>query len=262
MSEILIDTPRGVCLAGTFIDPVDTGDAAVVFSHPFLSDRHSSGHFDRLARAYRAAGYATLAFDYSGHGASGDEIITLDALIEDLRAASGWLADRGLPRQVLHAHSFGATVALAARPMQAQALVLSSPAIGPVSYDWTEIFSDIQLSDLERYGATTIPDDSPSVRRQFTISKQTLIDLSMNEADRLLDGLEAPTLIVHDGADAESGLLEMTQEAFALLPNGSRVEVVADAVFGLGEGVERLDAHAVAWALQWVPIARETQSMR
>mgnify|MGYP001696738713 CR=1 FL=1 len=36
--------------------------------------------FDSLGRALRRAGYATLTFDYSGHGASGDEIITFDQL--------------------------------------------------------------------------------------------------------------------------------------------------------------------------------------
>ena len=50
--------------------------------------------FDSLGRVLRRAGYATLAFDYSGHGGSGDEIITFDPLIEGFRAASGWLADQ------------------------------------------------------------------------------------------------------------------------------------------------------------------------
>ncbi|WP_022869035.1 alpha/beta hydrolase [Schaalia vaccimaxillae] len=262
MSEILIQTPRGVCLSGTFVNPVDTGDAAVIFSHTFLGDRHSSEHFDRLAKTYRAAGYATLEFDYSGHGASGDDIITLEAMVEDLRAASGWLVDQGFGRQVLHAHSFGATVALTARPSAIGSYVLSSPAIGPVSYEWNRIFSDIQLSDLEVYGTTTIPDDSSSVRQQFTISKQTLVDLSMTEPDKLLHNLDVPTLIIHDSADNESGLLAMTLDIFPQLPDGSRVEVVSDADFGLGQDVNRLDEPALAYAQQWVPVARETSHIR
>ena len=72
MSQITIQTPRGVSITGTFTRPVDCRDAAVIFSHSFLSDRHASVMFDALGRAMRRAGYATLAFDYSGHGESGD----------------------------------------------------------------------------------------------------------------------------------------------------------------------------------------------
>ncbi|WP_115728352.1 alpha/beta hydrolase [Actinomyces culturomici] len=256
MVETRIPTPRGVTLAGTFVNPVDSGDAAVLFSHSFLADRHSAEHFDRLGRLYRAAGYATLEFDYSGHGASGDEIITLDAEVEDLRAASGWLADQGFGRQLVHAHSFGATVALTARPTAVLAYVLSSPTIGPMSIDWTQIFSDDQLGDLEQIGATSIPDDSGSMRRQFTISKQTLVDLSLGDAHKLLDGLEQPTLIIHDSVDEELGLVAATQEAFHLLPDGSRVEIVSNARFGAGERVEALDAPSLEWAHRWVPVVR------
>ena len=101
-------------LSGTFTRPVDCRDAAVIFSHTFLSDRHASGMFDMLGRALRRAGYATLSCDFSGHGESGDEIIAFEPLIEDFRSASGWLADQGFERQVCVGHEFGATVALRA----------------------------------------------------------------------------------------------------------------------------------------------------
>lgn len=140
MSEVLIETPRGLSLSGSFVNPVDSTDCAVLFSHSFLSDRHSGGHFDRLAGHYRTAGYATLAFDYSGHGLSDDDIITLDSHAEDLRAASGWLADQGFHRQLIHAHSYGATVAMNAAPPAATTMVLSGAVLGPVSYDWQAIF--------------------------------------------------------------------------------------------------------------------------
>lgn len=259
MVETRILTPRGVTLAGAFVSPVDSVDAAVLFSHSFLADRHSAEHFDCLVRQYRAAGYATLDFDYSGHGQSGDEIITLEAEVEDLRAASGWLADQGYSRQIVHAHSFGASVALTARPKAVLTYVLSSPRIGPMSVDWRQIFSEDQLADLEQIGATSIPDDSASTRRQFTISKQTLADLSMGDAHKLLDGLDKPTLIIHDATDAEFGLLEMTQEAFPLLPDGSRVEVAQDAFFGESINVEALDAPSLEWVRRWVPVVRRSK---
>ena len=236
--------------------------------------------FDALGRAMRRAGYATLAFDYSGHGESGDEIITFDPLIEDFRSASGWLADQGFTRQICVGHEFGATVALRARPPAVQTYVLVSPVLGPLSYDWNLVFSDVQLSDLERHGTTTIPNDSESVRRHFTINKATLADMSMVSGEKALRGVTAPILITHDSFDEETGLVDRTRDAFHLLPVGSLVEMTeppagivgeytpVDGVPVSDEAVARalrassaaslpeLPDVAVQWASRWVPVGR------
>lgn len=236
--------------------------------------------FDVLGRAMRRAGYATLTFDFSGHGGSGDEIIAFDPLIEDFRSASGWLVDQGFERQVCVGHEFGATVALRACPPAVQTYVLVSPVLGPLSYDWHDVFSDVQLSDLELHGTTTIPDDSESVRRQFTISKRTLADMSMVSAQEVLHGLSVPVLITHDSFDSETGLLDRTRDAFHMLPDGSLVEMIVppDSVAGeytppggmpaAGEVVERamhvsnsanlptLPDVASQWVSRWVPVSR------
>ena len=78
----------------------------------------------------------------------------------------------------------------------------------------------------------------------------------MGDAHKLLAGLDKPTLIIHDATDAEFGLLEMTQEAFPLLPDGSRVEVAQDAFFGESINVEALDAPSLEWVRRWVPVVR------
>lgn len=256
MSEVRITTPRGLLLAGSFINPVDAVDAAVLFSHSFLANRHSGEHFDRLARVYRAAGYATLEFDYSGHGLSDDDIITSEHQVEDLRAASGWLADQGFPRQLIHGHSFGAVTAMLSRPRAAETMILSGAVTGPVSYDWESIFSPVQLDELEEHGVTTIPDDSPGPRRNFTISKQTLVDLSMVDTRAVLGGMTHPLLLVHDADDEQIGLVEMTQKHFNLLPRGSKLEVVHNARFGAGESPRVLSDLALAWARVHLPIIR------
>ena len=236
--------------------------------------------FDALGRTMRRAGYATLAFDYSGHGESGDEIITFDPLIEDFRSASGWLADQGFTRQICVGHEFGAAVALRSRPPAVQTYVLVSPVLGPLSYDWNLVFSDVQLSDLERHGTTTVPNDSASVRRHFTINKATLADMSMVSAEKALRGIDMPVLITHDAFDEETGLLDRTRDAFHLLPDGSVVDMTAPPVGIIGEytpvdGVPVVDeavdralaasgsAHlpalpdvAVRWVSRWVPAGR------
>ena len=256
MSEITILTPRGVELSATFINPVDSGDAAVLFSHSVLADRRSIGHFRQLAAAYRGAGYATLEFDYSGHGLSSDDVIVQANQIEDIKAASGWLADQGFTRQIIHAHSFGAHPALSAHLPAARTHILSGAALQPMSFDWEAIFAEQQLDDLETRGATTIPDDSPGPRTHFTISKQTLADLSLTDTAELVSNLEHPVLVLHDADDEEIGLVEVTQESFPLLPAGSRVEVVRDESLSDDQTPTALIDTALTWAKLQVPVVR------
>ncbi len=254
MSEVQIVTPRGISLAGTFVDPVDSTNAAVIFSHSFFNDRSSGGYFNQLAGLYRSLGYATLQFDYSGHGASDDDMILVDLQAEDLRSASGWLADQGFTRQILHGHSFGTLAPLRARPNAVSSMILSGVITGPLSFDWEQIFSEGQLDQLERTGRTRVEDDSPNQRSYFEISRQTLQDLSLNEPAELVDNLAYPVLLLHDLDEEQAGLLDMTTDIFSRLPDGSRVEAVRDHSFQADEKVAYLGQLCKKWALQHVPV--------
>lgn len=249
-----IFAPRGATLAGTFINPVDSTDAAVVFSHSFLADRKTGLHFERLAAAYRALGYATLQFDYSGHGRSSDEPITMAAMLEDLRSASGWLADQGFTRQLLHGHSFGALPALLGRPPAVETMVLSGPITGPLSYNWEDLFSSEQLEELERTGVMSIYDDSPGPREYFRISQEILSDITMNQPAQLVEHLDCPVLLIHDGDDQQRGLLELSREILPLLPQGSRIVEVLDSSFCDGENLDALSDAAKQWAGERLPV--------
>ncbi|WP_099332936.1 alpha/beta hydrolase [Actinomyces minihominis] len=259
MSEVEITTPRGVTLRGTFVSPVDTQDAAVVFSHSFLCDRQSSPHFPLLAARYRQLGYATLIFDYSGHGASDDDPITSENRVEDLRAASGWLADQGFNRQLLHAHSSGSISALRSRPKAVKAVFLSSPILGPLDFEWEKIFSPDQLEELERQHETRIYEDTNSGRTSFQVTQQTLIDLSLNTAESLLTGLEQPTMILFDEGDVERGVDVQAKDVVRLLPEGSHLEIASGEDFSREDQLPAMWKRAEKWVRDQVPLARKTR---
>lgn len=250
MVEIEIVTPRGAKLSGTLINPVDSTDAAVIFSHPLLCDRESSPHFPELAAKYRSLGFATLIFDYSGHGLSDDQPITMDRRTEDLRAASGWLADRGFGRQVLHAHSTGSISALKAGAPAIEAVFLSSPITGPMDFEWEAIFSPEQLEDLESKQATKVPDDSSGPRTFFEFTPQTLLDLSLNSEEELLAHLDVPTFVVYDQLDIERGVTGGASSLAGKLPSGSVVEIVRQSDFSQAENIDLLADMATRWAVR------------
>ncbi|MDU0968506.1 MAG: alpha/beta fold hydrolase [Actinomycetaceae bacterium] len=259
MSDVRFITPRGVELAATFTAPVDTRDAAVVFAHGFLTDRHAVGWFDKFGARYRAAGYATLAFDFSGCGASEDDVITLDHEVEDLRSACSWLAEQGFTRQIIHAHGTGAEAALKARPPHTQAMVATSPVVEPRAIEWDQVFSPTQIDQLETLGHTAIPNDieHDGDREQFVISKQTLLDLSMADPEQLLVNLPFPALFLFDEIDVERGLAPLT-DALDYLPANCAQQVLDGARFSAGasaptSGLEDEWNAAHAWVTRHVP---------
>ncbi|MPV37428.1 alpha/beta hydrolase family protein [Georgenia subflava] len=253
MAEVAITTPRGVTLAGTF-EP-GTGSTAVLFAHGFLSDRHSSLRFDILASAYRTAGHATLQIDFSGCGASDDDVVTVAGEVEDLRSASAWLTEQGFGVQAIHAHSFGTLAALRAQPTDVVTMVLTGPLTGPMSYPWEEIFSPAQLDDLEAVGHARIPDDNEAAAREYSvISRQTLADYSLIDQAELLGAARVPVLLVHGESDAnETELVTLSREGLPLLPDGSRLEIIDGAAHGMRDRIDVVAELALAWLAEHLP---------
>ena len=101
---------------------------------------------------------------------------------------------------------------------------------------------------------TTIPDDTPGPRRNFTISKQTLVDLSMVDSNAVFSALKHPVLLIHDQDDEQVGLVEMTQTNFPRFPEGTQVEVVRGARFAVGQNPRALSDASLAWAKLRVPL--------
>ena len=234
MAEFQIQTPGGVHLAGQLTRPVDTHDAVVIFVHGFLSDRHGDGWFDALGRVFRRNGYATCAFDMSGSGLSETCPITVADQQLDLRAISGWLMEQGLTRQVIYAQGFGAKVALSARPRHVQAMVCTLPLVASQSFDWSDIFSDEQLEQLDKAGQCLIEDDLNPLRTSQIVSRQSLNDISQSDASELLDSQRCPVLILAGDGPEHADVLEACSNNFHLLPDGSKVVTIPSdyAAFG------------------------------
>ena len=269
MTEVRIDTARGIRLAGTLTLPegaapldVETlqervshgaavpvrGEAAILLAHSFLTDRHGvAGRLDRLAEHYRGQGFATLQFDFSGLGCSDDDVITLAGEVEDLQAAAGWLAGLGYARLGVHANGLGATATLLARPESVRTAVLVGAIVGPQSILWEHVFSPDQLDQLDRHGLTRLVDDNPNPRRWNVLSKQTLADVSLQSPETTMADLSWPVLMVHGALtdecpDSEAG----ATEGFPMLPDGSRLQQVH------GDDADAAQAEVARLAIEWV----------
>lgn len=250
MTELRIATSRGITLAATlmlpdgvpplFVDALGHGDgmsgtggaerseAVVVFAHDFLTDRHGlDGHLDAFAARYRAVGYATMQFDFSGLGESDDEPVTVANEAADLHAVLGWLHTYGYRRIGVQANGFGATALLRARPEVATAAVMSGPVVGPQSILWENVFSPEQLDELAAHGATRISDDNLNTRQWVIVTKETLADVSLQDPSDIMADLPWPVLmmsgaLIEEFPDCAAGIAE----GFALLPDGSQLRQI------------------------------------
>ena len=269
MTDVRIDTARGVTLAGTLMLPADADpldlqsletaldhnpdraparlEGMVILAHDFLTDRHGlEGRLDALATRYQEAGLATFSFDFSGLGESDDDVITLAGEVEDLQAVSGWLARHGFTRQGIHANGFGATAALLARPDTVRTAVVVGAVVGPQSILWEEVFSPEQLDELDRHGLTRLMDDNPNRRKWDVLSKETLADVSLQTPEKTMADLPWPVLMLNGALTNEfPDTVQTASYGFKFLPEGSQLaEVHGD------RGAEALDEiaeHSIAW---------------
>lgn len=249
MTEVRIATPRGITLAGTMrlpegVEPLDVEavqaraaegaeaplrkEGAVILLHDFLTDRHGlSRRLDAMAARYRAAGLATLQFDFSGLGDSDDDVVTLAKEAEDLQAAAGWLADLGYVRTAIHANGTGGTAALIGRPEQVRTAVVVGAVVGPQSILWENVFSPEQLDELDTHGITRLPDDNPNAREWDVLSKETLADVSLQTPEKTMADLPWPILMLHGALTDEFPDTQIpAAEGFPLLQDGSRLEQI------------------------------------
>lgn len=268
MTDVRIDTARGITLAGSLLLPDDAApldpdtltalvhdggtaparrEPVIIFAHDFLTDRHGfSNRLDQLAARYRRDGYATLQFDFSGLGESDDDVVTLAGESDDLQAVCGWLEDLGYRRMGIHANGFGATATLLARPHNVDAVVLAGAIVAPQSILWENVFSPEQLDELDTHGHTRLVDDNTNSRQWNVLSKQTLADVSLQNPQTLMADLPWPVLMLHgalteefpdSGAGATAG--------FPLLRDGSQlVQVHADSP---EQAQEKVSDHGRQW---------------
>ena len=137
-----------------------------------------------------------------------------------------------------------------------QALFLSSPILGPLDFDWEKIFSPSQLEELEKKHETFIFEDTAGSRTHFHVTQKTLIDLSLNTPERLLENLEQPALIVFDRVDIERGFDSEVADFFRFLPDGSRLEIGSDRDFSDEDDLLVMWDLAKKWVKAQVPIVR------
>ena len=191
----------GTATAGATTTTTSTGRRAAVLVHGKDSNRLDSDNLAFVARTLHGAGYAVLAFDLRGHGASGGERFSLGFHErKDVAAAVDELVARGYPlRSIgLYGESMGASTVL-------QVLRLR-PGVGAVVAD--SAYAD---------GPSIIDEAGPSATglpRLFTggimVAARLLLGIDADAVDPervVRDSPERPFLFIHC---EEDGLIRVS----------------------------------------------------
>lgn len=216
-------TPDGVALATHRWDPASSREprATVLIAHGYAEH---AGRYDALAAALTGAGFAVAALDHRGHGASGGrraDIERFGLLVDDFAAFARAEAPESARRAVF-GHSMGGAIALgyAARVgTELAALVVSSaflrsavpspPWLEPVARVLARIAPQLPVQRLDSADLSRLPDEvraydeDPLVYRRPVKARMALQLLAGGRAALASAAtIDAPTLIVHGGADA------------------------------------------------------------
>ena len=187
--DVSFSASDGISLRGWYFP--GTSGRAVVLVHGKDSNRLDSDNLAFVARTLHGAGYAVLAFDLRGHGASGGDRFSLGQHErKDVAAAVDHLVARGhaLPSIALYGESMGASTVL-------QALRLR-PGVGAVVTD--SAYADgPSIVDEAGPGATGLPGIFTA---GIMVAARTLLGLDADAVDPervVRDSPDRPFLFIH-----------------------------------------------------------------
>lgn len=246
MKKITFKNAKQQSLVGCFY----AGDrqTAVILVHGFLSNKRSSGRFDKIAQRFNAVGYPVLCFDFGGCGESVDLPISLQTLISDLEAAKAVLRAKGYQKLVLYGHSLGGLVSLHCLDEDVETLILTGPVTGPVPFEAISQLQPNQTDCLAKQGYYYEHLASDDWRKEMCVSAAMIRDFETVNQQQLWQAVTIPVLIIH-GTEEEEAVLKQNSERLTL-PAGSKLVVFEGADHGFFEQFGEIETLVSQWLLE------------
>lgn len=231
--------------------------AAAVFAHCFTCSKDIAAA-RRIAGRLAASGIAVLRFDFTGLGHSGGEFANTNfsSNVADLLAAARYMADRGMPAQLLIGHSLGGAAVLKAAPDMPglKAVVTIGAPADPahVAHNFAG-----KLDEIKTKGHALVD----LAGRPFEIRKEFLDDISATSISEVLPRLRTALLVLHAPRDEQVGIENATQIFVAAKHPKSFVSLDdADHFVSREEDAEYAAELIASWSRRYLELAPETVS--
>lgn len=245
MITVSLKNKRGLLLQASLWQT--PSDAIVIMAHGSAGNRNANGLFPLIAEQLVKQGYNALAFDFSGHGASQDDILTLAHAGDDVRAAIDYCIAHQYKKIVLLGHSLGAFACLAGATDAVSSMILVGALTGPVQWFWENRLTQEQAESLKKYGYISVAIND-GLRTELKVDGGLLEDIRAIDQKQILGAVSCPVLIVHGDADQdEHDLYEISQQGIGWLPDGSRIEVIKGGTHNFLSVSQQLIAIITTW---------------
>ena len=243
----------GTALAARLDLPEGPHVATALFAHCFTCGKDIPAA-RRIAARLAGLGIAVLRFDFTGLGHSGGEFenTSFTSNVEDLIAANGYLASRGMVPSLIIGHSLGGAAVLraAAQLDTIKAVVTIGAPFDPGHV--THNFSDA-LSQIEAEGSAEVDLGG----RKFRIGKGFVDDVSSAGLSASIANLKAALLVLHAPLDTIVGI-ENAGEIFGAAKHPKSFVTLdgADHLVTSPQDAEYVASVIATWSERYLDIAR------
>ncbi|EUJ23773.1 nitrilotriacetate monooxygenase FMN-dependent oxidoreductase [Listeria grandensis FSL F6-0971] len=245
MERITFKNETGLTLVGHFY--AAPSKAIIIMTHGFLSNKSSSGRFDRFALKLQQNGYNVLTYDCGGYGESDDTAIHFEKQVTDLRAAKQYSQQLGMEKFAFWGHSLGGRLSLTCYDTDIETMILTGPVTGAIAYQHVDNFSKEQVAQCESSGSMIFYVDDPW-RTEIVLDKQMLLDFDQMDQAATLQKVNCPILIIHGTeGDLERELTQITKQGLDLFPKSTKLIELDGADHGFMEQLNEIETLGLHW---------------
>lgn len=222
--------------------------ALVIIAHGFTRDKSELGKFDKIATELNKAGFAVLAFDFTGHGESDDEEITIKKEIDDMESALLFAKALGYKKIGLFGHSLGGYISLKSYNPKVKAMVLIAPVTDKPKYDLNKKYSPTQIEELKEKGVM-VKTRSVGIRKKFLIHKEFFEDRVKIKPTEFLNKINCPVLAIHGDKDKIIPITD-SKTVMKYLPKESKLEIIENEEHNFEKSTDKVSKLAKEWFLE------------
>ncbi|HET9947223.1 MAG TPA: alpha/beta fold hydrolase [Patescibacteria group bacterium] len=202
--QLFITTKDNVVLSSLLCEPTIATKKIIILCHGITVDKEEGGVFTKLSQELVSSGFATIRFDFRGHGESGgnSEEMTISGELVDLEAVYQAVKKEGFEKIGIIAQSFGGGIATLFTPSHTiEALCLWSPVLNyehcflHPTLPWLSQRKDEIRQDFKEKGWSTLGS------RKMKIGKELYGEMENYFPFKQLHKITVPTVIVHGSAD-------------------------------------------------------------